>query len=126
MRSTDLNGLVVRAGVNVNILEPLSTNLVPVADAGVDQVATEGDTVQLDATGSTDADGSIVGYYWHQTAGPGVLLSSIIHARPTFVAPAIAAADECPRNSRRLIVLSESIAYSLMRVSSGPAVICYL
>jgi hypothetical protein len=107
VRSTDLNGLVVRAGVNVNILEPLSTNLVPVADAGVDQVATEGDTVQLDATGSTDADGSIVGYYWHQTAGPGVLLSSIIHARPTFVAPAIAAADTGTTLSFEVVVIDD-------------------
>ncbi|MCP4334258.1 MAG: hypothetical protein GY785_16490 [Gammaproteobacteria bacterium] len=93
VRSTDIDGLIVRAGVNVNILQPLSTNLVPDADAGVGPVATEGETVQLDATGSTDGDGSITSHLWHQTSGPGVVLSSILQARPTLVAPAIAAAD---------------------------------
>ena len=92
VRSTDLDGLVVRAAVNVNILEPLSTNLAPDADAGVDQVETEGETMQLDATSSTDG-GSFTSHLWHQTSGPGVVLSSILQARPTFVAPAIAAAD---------------------------------
>jgi hypothetical protein len=90
VRSTDLDGVVARAGVNVNIFESLPPNDVPVADAGVDQVVAEGDTVQLDATSSSDGDGVVVGYQWHQTSGPGVLLSSIVHARPTFVAPAIA------------------------------------
>jgi len=93
VRSTDIDGLVVRAGVNVNILQPLSTNLAPDADAGADLVATEGETVQLDATRSTDGDGSITSHLWRQTSGPGVVLSSILQARPTFVAPAIAAAD---------------------------------
>ena len=93
VRSTDIDGLVVRAGVNVNILQPLSTNLAPDADAGADLVATEGETVQLDATGSMDGDGSITSHLWRQISGPGVVLSSILQARPTFVAPAIAAAD---------------------------------
>ncbi|MCP4768126.1 MAG: hypothetical protein GY875_17880 [Gammaproteobacteria bacterium] len=95
VRSTDIiDGLVVRAAVNVNIQEPLSMNLAPVAEAGADQdAATEGATVQLDATASTDGEGVIAGYLWRQTSGPGVVLSSILQARPTFVAPAIAAAD---------------------------------
>ncbi len=93
VRSTDFDGLVVRAAVNVNILESLPPNSVPVADAGLDQVVTEGETAQLDATSSTDGDGVIASYLWRQTSGPGVVLSSILQARPTFVAPAIAAAD---------------------------------
>ena len=94
VRSTDLDGRVVRAAVNVNILESLSTNVVPVAHAGEDQEVTESDTVFLDAASeSRDPDGSIVGYQWQQTSGPMVAFSSIINSRPTFLSPAIAALD---------------------------------
>ncbi len=95
VRSTDLDDLVVRATVNVNILEPTSSNVVPLANAGDDQDVTESDTVFLDAaSGSADPDGSIVGYHWHQTSGPMVALSSIINSSPTFLAPAIGVADD--------------------------------
>ncbi len=94
VRSTSFDGLTVRAGVNVNILGPDSVNLAPDANAGIDQVVTEGDTVYLDATDSIDSDGSIVSYYWQQTGGPMALLSSILEAQPSFVAPAIAAVDD--------------------------------
>jgi len=36
----------------------------PLADAGLDQTVTRGTTVQLDATGSQDPDGTIQGYRW--------------------------------------------------------------
>ncbi len=39
-------------------------NVPPVADAGADQSAYVGDTVVLDGSGSTDADGTIVLYEW--------------------------------------------------------------
>ena len=94
VRSTNFDGLTVRAGVNVNILGPDSVNLAPDANAGIDQVVTEGDTAYLDATDSIDSDGSIVSYYWQQTGGPMVLLSSILEAQPSFVVPAIAAVDD--------------------------------
>ncbi len=94
VRSTSFDGLTVRAGVNVNILGPDSVNLAPDANAGIDQVVTEGDTVYLDATDSIDSDGRIVSYYWQQTGGPMALLSSILEAQPSFVAPAIAAVDD--------------------------------
>jgi hypothetical protein len=94
VRSTDIDGRVVRAAVNVNILDLTSANVVPVAKAGEDQDVTESDTVFLDAaSASRDPDGSIVGYHWHQTSGPMVALSLIINSRPTFLAPAIAATD---------------------------------
>ena len=62
-------------------------NTAPVADAGVDQSVTEGDTVTLNGTGSTDADGDPISYQWTQTAGTTVTLSSTTAAQPTFTAP---------------------------------------
>ncbi len=107
VRSTDINGLVTRADVNVNILGTGSTNEVPVADAGIDQLVNEGDTVDLDASGSTD-DGSIVGYYWRQTGGPGAVLASIIQGRTSFVAPPIAPADSGVELTFEVMVLDDA------------------
>ncbi|WP_435194068.1 PKD domain-containing protein [Natronomonas sp. EA1] len=42
----------------------LEGNEAPLADAGLDQQATRGSTVLLDATGSTDPDGAIAAYEW--------------------------------------------------------------
>lgn len=107
VRSANIDGLIVRADVNVNILGPASANLTPTANAGIDQVVTEGDTVYLDATASTDSDGSIVSYYWQQTGGPMVLLSSIMKAQASFVAPAIAAVDDGTKLTFEVVVTDE-------------------
>ena len=39
-------------------------NTAPVSDAGVDQTVTLGDTVSVDGSGSSDADGDSLTYYW--------------------------------------------------------------
>jgi hypothetical protein len=76
-------------------------NLPPVAYAGVDQIVIEGQTVALDAGGSTD-DLGIITYAWVQLDGPGgspmaashadaVVLSDSSSITPTFVTPAVAA-----------------------------------
>ena len=57
----------------------------PEANAGENQVAYEGETVALDATSSTDEDGSSLTYTW--TAPEGITLSSTTDAQPTFTAP---------------------------------------
>lgn len=106
VRSTNIDGLIVRANVNVNIPGPASANLAPTANAGNGQVVTEGDTVNLDATASTD-DGSIVSYYWQQTGGPMVMLTSIIQAQPSFVVPAIAAVDDSTTLSFEVVVTDD-------------------
>nr|WP_264475110.1 malectin domain-containing carbohydrate-binding protein [Salinirubrum litoreum] len=62
-------------------------NTAPTADAGADQTVQAGDTVTLDATGSSDADGSIASYSWTQTGGTSVSLSDASAAQPTFTAP---------------------------------------
>jgi hypothetical protein len=62
-------------------------NSAPSADAGDDQTVDEGDPVTLDASGSSDADGSIASYAWTQTGGASVSLSDASTAQPTFTAP---------------------------------------
>ena len=66
----------------------------PKANAGPDQHVIEGDTVSLDASNSSDLDGSIVSYQWTQTSGPTVELSDSGLANPTFTAPNVESAGE--------------------------------
>ncbi len=63
-------------------------NSAPVADAGVDQTALVTDTVTLDGTGSSDADGDALTYAWSFSsvpAGSGAALSDPTAEMPTFV-----------------------------------------
>ena len=72
-----------------NSIPPLS----PVAMAGSDQTATEGNTVTLDGSGSYDTDGKIAAYHWIQTGGPAIVLSDETAAAPTFVPPPVSGDD---------------------------------
>lgn len=47
-----------------------TANSAPVADAGRDMTAYEGDSVQLDGSGSTDADGDALTYLWSLLSRP--------------------------------------------------------
>jgi Ca2+-binding RTX toxin-like protein len=71
--------------VSVTVAAP--PNVAPVADAGADQDAEDGDTVTLDGTGSSDPDSDPLGYSWVQTGGPAVTLTGADSAQPTFTAP---------------------------------------
>ncbi|QUO47756.1 PKD domain-containing protein [Halorubrum ruber] len=62
-------------------------NQPPTADAGDDQTVAEGDSVTLDASGSSDADGDGLSYDWTQTGGTDVTLSDASSATPSFAAP---------------------------------------
>ncbi|MEW5850042.1 MAG: hypothetical protein AB2A00_14735 [Myxococcota bacterium] len=62
-------------------------NLLPTADAGLDQVAREGEVVTL-AGGADDLDGTLASVLWTQTAGPPVTLSDETVLQPSFTAPA--------------------------------------
>ena len=63
-------------------------NVPPVADAGPAQSVIHGDTVTLNGTGSTDADGDSLIYNWafsSKPTGSTALLSSLTASNPTFV-----------------------------------------
>jgi len=62
-------------------------NQQPVANAGDDQQVYFLDTVQLDGTGSSDADNDGLSYRWTQTDGPSVYMTGSYTATPEFTAP---------------------------------------
>ena len=64
------------------------SNSPPVASAGDDQTVTAGDTVQLDGSGSTDADGDEINYNWEIQSNPHVStaqLSDSTIVNPVFI-----------------------------------------
>ncbi|MBH5321836.1 PKD domain-containing protein [Aurantiacibacter sediminis] len=63
-------------------------NTPPTADAGPDQTVRGGETVALNATGSSDPEQpSALTFDWVQTGGPSVSLSDPNGQQPTFTAP---------------------------------------
>ncbi|WP_135568012.1 PKD domain-containing protein [Solemya elarraichensis gill symbiont] len=63
-------------------------NIIPNAVAGGDQQVTEGDSVTLDGTASSDADGTINGYAWLQISGTSVgSLNDAGEGKVSFTAP---------------------------------------
>jgi hypothetical protein len=83
---TDNGGLKATAATTVNITW---LNEAPVADAGPSQTVTEGATVTLDGSSSTDPDDGIATYLWNQNGGPPVTLSDASAVQPTFVTPVV-------------------------------------
>ncbi len=64
-------------------------NTAPMASAGTDQNVSVGDTVALDGSGSTDADGDALTFSWSLSSTPGgstATLSDVAAMNPTFVA----------------------------------------
>jgi len=77
--SDGTNSTKSRAQVRVNAVG----NLAPTADAGRDQVAIVGSTVQLDGSLSRDPEGLPLGYQWTSTTPLNPMAGNIVN--PTFV-----------------------------------------
>jgi serine protease len=73
-------------GGSAPVVPPVA-NLAPTADAGTAQTVQPGVTVVLDASGSSDSDGSISSWAWQQTDGPGVSLEGADQPQASFTAP---------------------------------------
>ena len=62
-------------------------NQPPTANAGPDQSVAAGVLVQVSASGSSDGDGTIVGWKWRETTNSGVVLSSTTAENISFTSP---------------------------------------
>jgi hypothetical protein len=70
----------------------IDANLPPIADAGSDQIVSEGAAATLDGSRSRDPEGTALSYQWTQTEGPGVVLQPDAKAaKPQFTAPPVSA-----------------------------------
>ncbi len=85
---TDNDGATDTATTTVTV------NARPTANAGPDQSVDEQSAVSLNASGSTDVDGTVTGYAWTQTAGTVVTLTGANTATPSFTAPSVSTAGE--------------------------------
>ncbi len=101
-------------------------NSPPAADAGADQTVTEGDTVRMYATRSSDPDdGDYLRYSWSQTAGPAVALSSTGSSWPTFTAPDVlsdtAVTFELTATDRRGATDTDTVTITILDVPETDA-----
>jgi hypothetical protein len=88
----DNSGLTGKDTFNVTVsaAPPPAPNKLPIANAGIDQVVTLPVTsVTLDASASSDPDGSIVSYQWTQLLGP----RNATIGSPSGVATSVAGLD---------------------------------
>lgn len=69
------------------IVNVSAENSPPKADAGPDQIVSEGELVTLDASNSSDQDDGIYSYQWLQISGTPVELSISDTVKPTFISP---------------------------------------
>lgn len=74
-----------RATVTVTV----APNRPPVVTASGPASATEGTSVTLDASASSDPDGGTVSLSWTQTGGPSVMAGGVTGATVSFTAPAV-------------------------------------
>ncbi len=94
---TDTQSPITGSGTNGNtstastVTVTVSDYAPPVASAGPTQTVHEGDSVTLNSSGSSQADGHSLSYQWTQVSGAAVTLSGDTTTSPTFTAPATVA-----------------------------------
>lgn len=88
---TDQAGLRSRDTCIVNVI---SNDNPPIAQAGVNGTVFSGSQVLLDGSGSADPDSGIASYRWRQVSGKPVVLSDPTGVKATFIAPDIDSAKE--------------------------------
>lgn len=85
----DTSGMNLESGVTPSETGPIDSatdgNHAPTADAGADAAVSVGDVVELDGSGSSDADGDALDFLWTITDRPGGSASALINA--TFSDP---------------------------------------
>ena len=91
---TDDQGATNKDSVNIIVNPASSSNLPPVADAGVDLLVLPDSLTSLDGQASYDSDGSIVSYSWVQISGIQVTLQDEDTPQPSFQSPSIGWSDE--------------------------------
>jgi predicted esterase len=81
----DNDGEETSDNVKVTVHAAIIPNVAPVADAGSDIDVTLPDaTIQLDGTGSSDADGTIASYNWVKVSGPAATIMNSNTATPNI------------------------------------------
>lgn len=88
LQATDDGGATGTDEVSITVRAAPPANQPPVAQAGADQIVSEGASVRLQGSGS-DSDGRVVSFQWSQTAGTAVSLSDASAPTPSFTAPAV-------------------------------------
>lgn len=79
---TDASGASASDTVAISVVHE---NLLPIAEAGDDQVLLSGNTVSMSGNSSSDPEGPLT-FEWQQTQGPNIVLSDATAAAPTFFA----------------------------------------
>ncbi|MDD2366590.1 MAG: PKD domain-containing protein [Desulfuromonadaceae bacterium] len=87
----EISNITVQAGklTDIGVIEMLSVNVAPMANAGANQSVISGSIVTLNGSGSSDANGDLLTYSWtfsSKPAGSSTVLSATAVANPTFTA----------------------------------------
>jgi hypothetical protein len=97
-----------------------TTNVPPVAEAGKYQNVSENSIVKLDGGASTDQEGRLKQFIWHQICGTPVMLDNNTSPSPSFKAPLIADASVVNETlGFGLIVIDEKNSASTDNVTIG-------
>lgn len=119
---TDTGGLKATDSVIVNIV---SDNLPPKADAGLNRNVNPNEEVMLDGLNSRDPEGAIASYEWKQIKGPTVILSRPNFVRPTFLAPevdtgGVALTFELTVSDRSGLQDSDTVIVNVIKANAPP------